>query len=190
AEVCLEDCVSMPFEEDPADKRRLRSRAPAVVSSTVRSSALVAAVALLLGASCGHTSKTLDAFENSRSSGAGGAGSGSGGADAGAHVCAPADPSLPQFACGQVASQQFDPISMQAYCVPEDVEEEVDRILKAMGPAEKATQMLGVPIGNKNYRDIERSPDVDVPGIGTVRGYRYRDASRGVNLDAGQDNRP
>jgi beta-glucosidase-like glycosyl hydrolase len=39
-------------------------------------------------------------------------------------------------------------------------------------------------------QDIERSPDVDVSGVGTIRGYRYRDAGRGVNLDAGQDNRP
>src|SRR5689334_6764250 len=162
----------MPFEEKPAH------------SSAVPSFALVASAALLLAASCGHTRKTLDAFENAQSSDGS---TGSGGASPEVVDCTTADATLPQFSCQQVASQQFDPVSMQGYCVPDEVEEQVDGVLKAMGPAEKATQMLGVPIGNEDYRDIERSPDVDVPGIGMVRGYRYRDASRGVNLDAGQD---
>jgi len=167
----------MPFEENPAVNRHVRSR----------SSALLASVALVLAASCGHTRKTLEAFENSQS---GTDSTGSGGAGAEIVACTTADPNLPQFDCQAAASQQFDAASMQSFCVPDGVQEQVDSVLKAMGPAEKATQMLGVPIGTKNYRDIERSPDVEVPGIGTVRGYRYRDAGRGVNLDAGQDNRP
>ena len=36
---------------------------------------------------------------------------------------------------------------------------------------------------------LARSPDVDAHGVGTIRGFRYRDGARGVNLDAGQDNR-
>ena len=36
---------------------------------------------------------------------------------------------------------------------------------------------------------LARSPDVDVHGVGTIRGFRYRDGARGVNLDAGQDDR-
>ena len=53
------------------------------------------------------------------------------------------------------------------------------------------TQMLGVDrTDNPNWQDIERSPDVeDFGGAGYIRGYRYRDAGKGVNLDAGQDNR-
>jgi beta-glucosidase len=164
----------MPFDKNPI-------RCPDLPSF-----ALLASVAVLLAASCGHTRKTLDAFESSRAMPDGAGGSATYPV---IPTCTTADPSLPQFSCQAVSSQQFDPISTQSYCVRGEIEEQVDAVLKAMGPAEKATQMIGVPIGNKNYRDIERSPDVDVPGIGTVRGYRYRDAGRGVNLDAGQDNR-
>jgi len=165
----------VPFDENP------------IRSPDLPSLALLASVAVVLFGSCGHTRKTLDAFENSQSA-AGGAGSG--GAATEIFACTTADPNFPQFACGQVSSQQFDPVTMQSYCLPDEVEEQVDLVLGAMGPTEKATQMLGVPIGTKDYRDIERSPDIEVPGIGMVRGYRYRDAGRGVNLDAGQDNRP
>ena len=79
---------------------------------------------------------------------------------------------------------------MKAFSVPADVAAEVEGTLQLMGPAEKASQMIGILIGSKDYRDIHRSPDVLVPGIGTIRGFGYRDAGRGVNLDAGQANRP
>jgi beta-glucosidase len=95
-----------------------------------------------------------------------------------------------RFSCGEVRSQQFDPAHMKAFSVPPDIAAEVDAVLSAMGPEEKAGQMLGVDGTTKNWQDIERSPDVEVPGVGIVRGFRYRDAGRGVNLDAGQDNRP
>ncbi len=94
------------------------------------------------------------------------------------------------LSCSDAPSWQFDPISMKAYSVPAEIAAEVDRVLSLMGPAEKANQMMGVDGSTRNWRDIERSPDVYVPGVGTIRGYRYRDAGRGVNLDAGQDNRP
>jgi beta-glucosidase len=64
----------------------------------------------------------------------------------------------------------------------------VNTIFSAMDQNQKILQMSGIPVGNKDYQDIERSPDVMVGGV-TVRGYRYRDAGHGVNLDAGQDNR-
>jgi beta-glucosidase len=99
------------------------------------------------------------------------------------------DPSKPQFACDAVRSQQFDTATMKGYRVPANVKAEVNRVLQQMTPAQKATQMMGIPVGGRDYRDIERSPDVEVAGVGTIRGYRYRDAGRGVNLDAGQDNR-
>jgi beta-glucosidase len=121
----------------------------------------------------------------------GGASDGSGGTDA-----AGGDPSntsgsggvAPQFDCRAVASQQFDAAHMQAYAVSAEVTSAVAETLAQMSPAEKASQMLGVPIGNKDYYDIQRSPDVEVAGIGTIRGYNYRDAGRGVDLDAGQKN--
>jgi beta-glucosidase len=65
----------------------------------------------------------------------------------------------------------------------------VNTIFSAMDQNQKILQMSGIPVGNKDYQDIERSPDVMVAGT-TIRGYRYRDAGHGVNLDAGQDNRP
>jgi beta-glucosidase len=98
-------------------------------------------------------------------------------------------PDAPAFDCSEVATQQFDEAAMRPYRVSPEVQQAVNDTLAQMGPAEKASQMTSVPVANKNYRDIQRSPDVDVPGVGVIRGYRYRDAGRGVNLDAGQDNR-
>lgn len=98
------------------------------------------------------------------------------------------DPSLPAFACGSVASQQFDQSSMRGYSITPAVRTAVDETLSAMSPEQKYSQLLGLP-GIGNYADIQRSPDVEVRGVGTIRGFRYRDGVRGVNLDARQDNR-
>lgn len=138
---------------------------------------------LLMGltAACGHSSKTLDAYELSK----GGVSiSGSGGTTG-----TTTTPNGPQFDCTTVGSQQFDPASMQAYSVSPDVTREVTSVLQLMGPAQKASQMIGVDGSKKDWQDIERSPDVEVAGFGTIRGYNYRDAGHGVNLDAGQINR-
>lgn len=100
-------------------------------------------------------------------------------------------PSGAQFACVAVASQQFDSAHMQAYSVTAEVTAAVDATLAQMTPAARASQMLGLAVGNRDYFDIERSPDVEVPGVGTIRGYNYRDGNHGVTLDAGQpNNRP
>lgn len=165
--------------------------------STFAFSSLFVLAAVAAVAACGHTTETLDAFEESKrsvdpSTGSGGGGGGSTpkyvGGPFKSTICT--EKTGPQFDCQAPGSQQFDPVNMEAYCVTEDVAKKVDETLSAMTPAHMATQMLGVPVGNRNYQDIERSPDVDVPGIGTIRGYNYRDAGRGVNLDAGQHNRP
>jgi len=140
--------------------------------------------------SCGHSQETMDAYEASKegivpSSGSGNSTSGGGGGSV--TNCAP--PAGPQYDCTAPASQQFDPGSMKAYCVPDDVAAEVKQVLQSMSPAEKAQQMMGIDGTARDYRDIERSPDVTMSGGTTIRGYRYRDAGHGVNLDAGQDNR-
>ncbi|HYP76433.1 MAG TPA: glycoside hydrolase family 3 N-terminal domain-containing protein [Polyangiaceae bacterium] len=96
---------------------------------------------------------------------------------------------LPTFACSAVASQQFDAAHMRAYSVSAEIRASANAVLSAMGPSERASQMTGIPIGAMDYTDVDRSLDVEVPGIGTIRGYWYRDAGRGVNLDAGQPNR-
>jgi len=88
--------------------------------------------------------------------------------------------------CGDAPSQQFDPKTMPGYTAPRDPQ--VDALLGAMTLEQKIAQMQGIDGTAKDYNDIERSPDVEVAGM-TIRGYRYRDAGHGVNLDAGQDNR-
>ena len=73
---------------------------------------------------------------------------------------------------------------------------EVTSLLSSMSLTDKITQMTSLPNPpNRDaavYRDIERSLDTGViAGVGkSILGYRYRDAGRGVNLVAGQDNRP
>jgi beta-glucosidase len=157
---------------------------------------------MVLAAACGHTSATLDAYEKSKSTannsvGAGGSSSpgsggtsnpGSGGtSNPGSGGTSGTGNTLPQFDCSMVASQQFDPNYMKAYSVTPDVTKSVNDTIAAMSLSDQASQMLGVPVGNMNYLDIERSPDVTVGGQ-TIRGYNYRDAGKGVNLDAGQPN--
>ena len=137
---------------------------------------------MVLPAGCGHSSKTLDAYEQSKS---GNSITGSGGTSS-----TTTTPSGPQFDCTAVASQQFDPASMQAYSVSPQISKEVASVMQLMGPTERASQLIGIDGSKKDWQDIERSPDVDVPGVGTIRGYNYRDAGHGVNLDAGQKNRP
>jgi beta-glucosidase len=88
--------------------------------------------------------------------------------------------------CVDVEDQLFDKKTMPGDSFTPDPM--VDSIFSAMDQNQKILQMSGIPVGNKDYQDIERSPDVPVGGV-TIRGYRYRDAGHGVNLDAGQDNR-
>lgn len=155
-------------------------------------SAIAPSLVLVLAMSCGHSQEHKDAYNASKSgitpSGNNG-NSGNSTTGGGPVNSCSAAPTGPQFDCQAPASQQFDPESMKAYCVPEDVAAQVKSTLAAMGPEHKAQQMMGIDGSQRDYRDIERSPDVNVPGVGVIRGYRYRDAGRGVNLDAGQDNR-
>jgi beta-glucosidase len=168
--------------------------------------AITSVFMLALAAACGHSSQTLDAYEKAKESptSSGGSSNGGSGATGGSSATGGTDSGgtgnsgsggtsgtspLPQFDCSAVASQQFDPDTMKAYSVDPAVTKEVDDVLSAMGPTGWASQMIGVDVGNKDYQDIERSPDYVVQGYGTIRGYNYRDAGHGVNLDAGQKNR-
>jgi len=134
-------------------------------------------------AACGHSSETWQAFRDANNGAPNSPPVGTAGSNGMA-----GGPSGPQFACDTVASQQFDKTYMQAYSVPDDVVADVASTLQLMSPADKAVQMIGIPPSG-DYQDIERSPDVTVAGVGTIRGYNYRDAGHGVNLDAGQKNR-
>lgn len=163
-------------------------------SIPISSSSLTSVMVLLLAANCGHSDKTMQAFQKSKL----GVAQPGGPVDPGVTPVGPVDPSLPApepppafagFTCESANVQQFDSATMKPYYVPPAVVKQVNDTLAAMTPAQKATQMLGVTtIGN--YGDIQRSMDVEVSGIGIIRGYRYRDAGRGVNLDQPQDNRP
>lgn len=162
-------------------------------------SAIAPILVVALAMSCGHSKETMDAYEasksgvspsgNNASNASNASGSGNSTTGGGPVTNCSLPPEGPQFDCQSPASQQYDPESMKAYCVPDDVAAQVKSTLAAMGPEHKAQQMMGIDGSQRNYRDIERSPDVQVPGVGVIRGYRYRDAGRGVNLDAGQDNR-
>ncbi len=145
----------------------------------------IAAVLLTaLAVGCGHSAQVMDAYEDAKK-GITGPDVGPGGTGSAWDEEIPAT----NFDCSAAPTQQFDTRVMKPFELPEDIAAEVDSTLAAMGPNEKALQMMGVDGSERNYRDIERSQDVDVPGVGTIRGFRYRDAGRGVNLDAGQDNR-
>ncbi|MEI9937755.1 MAG: glycoside hydrolase family 3 C-terminal domain-containing protein [Pseudomonadota bacterium] len=165
---------------------------------TTCSSAIASVLILAVSAGCGGrsiqngetshnanpTTSTAGNTSNAGSDTLGNAGSGNARAGSGSSEAPP------QFACSAVASQAFDPAYMQAYVESPDVSQAVAATLLQMGPTEKASQMLGVDGSTMDYTDISRSPDVSVPGVGTIRGYNYRDSDRGVNLDAGQRNRP
>lgn len=72
---------------------------------------------------------------------------------------------------------------------PEARDPKVDQLLRTMTVAQKALQMQGTDEGtesSRNYDDVQRSPDDDA---NKIRGYLYRDAGRGLNLDARQHNR-
>ncbi|HEY5958436.1 MAG TPA: glycoside hydrolase family 3 N-terminal domain-containing protein, partial [Polyangiaceae bacterium] len=85
-------------------------------------------------------------------------------------------------------------IGRPGYTAPRDPG--VATLLKDMSTEDKIKQLYGIPTPPWNngygdvYNDIERSEDAN-SGAGSkkVRGYRYRDAGRGANLAAGQDNR-
>lgn len=165
------------------------------------SPSLASVFVLLLAANCGHSDKTMQAFNQSKQ----GVGVTPGepspvpvepgvtptpvAPGPGGPTALPPPPAFAGFSCDSANTQQFDSESMKPYYVPATVVKQVSDTLSAMTPAQKATQMLGVTtIGN--YGDIQRSMDVEVAGIGTIRGYYYRDAGRGVNLDQPQQNRP
>jgi beta-glucosidase len=162
------------------------------------SAAITSALGILVVASaCGHSSQILDAYEKSKKNGGTATGSGATGGTGGTGTGGTGNMSGgggtgmvgPQYDCNMVGSQQFDKKYMQAYSVDPADQKDADDALAAMTDIkDQATQMLGIPVGTKDYQDIERSPDVTVSGLGTIRGYNYRDAGRGVNLDAGQPN--
>jgi beta-glucosidase len=65
---------------------------------------------------------------------------------------------------------------------------QLDQTMASISPRDEMLQMGGMPYGSssdKNYNDTQRSQDTD-----SIRGYRYRDASRGVNFAEDMDGLP
>jgi beta-glucosidase len=69
---------------------------------------------------------------------------------------------------------------------------EVASLLSSMSLDEKIRQLYGMPYNSPtpDYNDIERSQDVSLANGKLLRGFKYRDGARGVNLEAGQSDRP
>jgi beta-glucosidase len=73
----------------------------------------------------------------------------------------------------------------QGYTPTADLTAQVQQTLNTMNLADMATQMRGMPYGSSGatqFNDIQRSEDT-----GSIRGLRYRDASRGMNLGEDMD---
>jgi beta-glucosidase len=84
----------------------------------------------------------------------------------------------PKMSCSD--SQYSDPWS-KGYVQDSAVLMQVDALVGSLSLTEKADQMRGTPKGNSQYTDIFRTLDNTGKGI---RGFRFRDGPRGVNLAA------
>lgn len=75
---------------------------------------------------------------------------------------------------------------------PAPSDTEVQQVLNVMPPAERIKQLQGVDVdlaSPQRYNDIQRSQDTTQLDGRQIRGYFYRDAGRGLNLDARQEQR-
>jgi beta-glucosidase len=161
----------------------------------------VAASTAFLLAACGHEIKVPDLTKGPIVSATGGTGGstggstgggttggtgGTGGSSGGGEMCGAREQTL--------VINDHD--MMPGYWLPDGVtEQSIAALVASMPVPDKIAQMQGIagppPGATPSWNDIERSYDVPVgAGTPTLRGYRYRDAGRGVNLVAGQDNRP
>jgi beta-glucosidase len=163
---------------------------------------LAASTAFLLAA-CGHEIKVPDLTKGGQVPGSGGTGgsttggTGGGGSGGGGSGGTGGSAAMPGDMCGD--RKQTLVINghdmMPGYWLPDGVTKQVDDAIASMPLPDKIAQMQGIagppPGATPSWNDIERSYDVPVgSATPTLRGYRYRDAGRGVNLVAGQDNRP
>jgi beta-glucosidase len=99
-------------------------------------------------------------------------------------------PPPPVEVCGaSTAAYPFAP-GQNFPVAPSDAE--VQAVLNRMDIAERIKQLQGIDANLQDqarYNDVQRSRDAVMLDGTAVRGYFYRDAGRGVNLDARQQNR-
>jgi beta-glucosidase len=75
---------------------------------------------------------------------------------------------------------------------PAPSDAEVQAVLNLMAPGERMKQLQGVDANLQDqgrYNDVQRSQNSVLLDGTPIRGYFYRDAARGVNLDARQEQR-
>ena len=159
---------------------------------------LICAVGLVAASACKLAPPKITATDggtgNSCSSGMGGSAGMTGGAGTGGSMmAADADAGAPTFdpiVCGSSPTPLKDQLKTYFKYAPGYTPSSADMqtvstLMLGMTPTDKATQMRGTGYGNagqRNYTDTQRSKDT-----GTIRGYRYRDASRGMNLGEDMD---
>jgi len=96
-----------------------------------------------------------------------------------------APPTFDQSVCGATASVMKDQLKAYFKYAPGYTPSAADQqtvatLMASMTPTEKAMQLRGMPYGsagNINLTNTQKSEDTP-----SIRGYRYRDASRGMNL--------
>lgn len=138
----------------------------------------------------GNTCGVSSGSGGNTGSGGGGGNGGSADSDGGTVVAAEADGGsntkfIDPMVCGSVSSPLKEELRTffkyaPGYQTDPMVKQTVTTLMAQMTVGDKATQMRGMPYGaagKANTTNTQRSPDT-----GTIRGYRYRDASRGINL--------
>jgi beta-glucosidase len=91
------------------------------------------------------------------------------------------------------AATYEDPFAPGQNVPPPPTDAQVTAVLNLMAPAERIKQLQGVDANLQDpgrYNDVQRSQDAVQLDGRQLRGYFYRDAGRGVNLDARQEQRP
>ena len=103
------------------------------------------------------------------------------GVDSGTGVIVSADPTTvvtPMSCAGTGANPNAIDRYTQGYTPSADVTQQVAKAVSSMSLHDLALQMEGMPYNSTGqFSDTQRSQDT-----GSIRGFRYRDASRGMNL--------
>ena len=150
---------------------------------------------LLLTATCGHSAEVSTSSEVTSSSNGSSTGSTDGsspiGTDGSGLITGIEDAGASTPGTGECPVATM-PVEATSPGYTEERDPGVAELLSSMSLDDKIKQMYGIdnpPTRAGVYNDIERSYDVEGGNGRTVRGLRYRDAGRGVNLAAGQHDR-
>jgi beta-glucosidase len=121
-----------------------------------------------------------------------GAGGTGGGGDAPPPVFDGDDDEPPPVVAVCQAATYSDKFTPGQNVPPPPSDAEVQSVLNLMALPERIKQLQGVDVNLNDqgrYNDVQRSQDAQLLDGTPIRGYFYRDAARGVNLDARQEQR-